>query len=523
MAQNTWLHFTDLAAAKQRVSGYTFAALDVVEDNLPVREDVEFVATGEVTDVLGDVYDGVIVLTNKAIYIGHGDSKTGKSYASWVDRSDPTALDRLRDRGKKAVFRTNGVSGQSIAISVDSALQLEQRLAAPPEPEEVRAARKERERAEQEEAQRLAEAAEAQRQRELEAERERVRKLEEQRTAERKEEIAAMPPLRRWIFSHIPIVVGVAAVLVIGLIIGGFSMLRGIQEEQKRQDIAAAEAKAIEDRAAADLRAEEERAATQARQEEQRVAAEAEAAAQYQALVAGCDPDSFEGVIEEELLIAWASCENDNTRAWVAGQRKTPKEVLERLSGDNAIEVKAAVAGNRQSPGKVLRTLGSDPNVQVRAALASNRAAPEAEIKKLLKDPELQVRRALIPSGAQPILRELAQSDPSPRVRNAALKELFGGQICGKNVTLANYIGGTEWEGKLTRDASKPRIYKFSRNCGVSEISSFGGPAGYEWARWKQNGNRVSWNAWNPYRGTISGNTMSGSSRNGPFTLRKGP
>jgi hypothetical protein len=125
MAQRTWLSFTDFATANSKLSGYTYAALNVIEENLPVREQVRFIATAEVTDMFGDVYDGVLVLTDSSIYIGHADNTTNQAYASHTSCNDENALDRLRDRGDKAVYRTNGFSGQSIAISIDSANQLE--------------------------------------------------------------------------------------------------------------------------------------------------------------------------------------------------------------------------------------------------------------------------------------------------------------------------------------------------------------------------------------------------------------
>jgi len=97
MPQRTWLYFNDFQSANVKLYGLTGAALRVVEDNLPVREQVHLVATAEVTDIFGDTYDGVLVLTDAALYIAHADNSTNQAYASWVDRNDQTALDRLRD------------------------------------------------------------------------------------------------------------------------------------------------------------------------------------------------------------------------------------------------------------------------------------------------------------------------------------------------------------------------------------------------------------------------------------------
>jgi len=134
----SWLSFDSLEQAERSVKGYTAEALRVVVENIPVREEIDFVATGAVTDAFGDTFDGVIVLSDAAIYIGYADTSTNQALASWVDRRDLNSLERLRDRGNTAVFRTDGFSTTNLQLAPASAQLLEHALygppAAPPEP-----------------------------------------------------------------------------------------------------------------------------------------------------------------------------------------------------------------------------------------------------------------------------------------------------------------------------------------------------------------------------------------------------
>jgi hypothetical protein len=521
MAQNTWLYFSDVESARLKLSGYTRAALDVVEENIPVREEIEFIATGEVADMFSDVFDGVLVLTDKAIYVGHTDNKTNKAYASWVSRDDPAALDRLRDRGNKAVYRTNGVSAQTVSISGESANRFEQVLAAPPEPDEVRAARKARERAEQEEARLHAEQVAAERQRELEQERENRRQLKEARRLEREKEIDAMPPAKRWVLRNIPIVVGATAVLVLGLIFGSLTIARGIQEERVQQAAAAAEAQANQDRAAAQEAAEEKRKEAQEAADQERVAAEAELDAQYQAALNSCDPDSYEVEPDFDLFAAWANCPSIEARLWTATNADSPIEVLEQLASDDTEEVRVGIASNLNAPESALGELASDASAQVRAAVAGNRRAPESQLRKLVRDPEIQVRRALIFPRSREILRPIAESDPSPRLRKLAMEQMFG-SLCGKNLSLATYVAGTKWQGNLAPGLTEgDRALVFGEDCKVTYLSKPDDRSGSNWGKWQQNGSRITWEPGNKYTATVSGNTMTGRSGNGPFRIRK--
>lgn len=128
----SWSSFDSLEQAERSVRGYTAEALRVVVENIPVREQIEYVATGAVTDAFGDTFEGVLVLTDVAIYIGHADTSLNQAMASWVDRRDAGALDRLRDRGNAAVFRTDGFSTSNLQISPASAQLLEHALYGPP-------------------------------------------------------------------------------------------------------------------------------------------------------------------------------------------------------------------------------------------------------------------------------------------------------------------------------------------------------------------------------------------------------
>ena len=127
----SWQSFDSLAQAERSVRGYTAEALRVVVENMPVREQVDLIATGAVTDAFGDTFEGVVVLSDAAIYIGHADTTMNQAFASWVDRRDASALERLRDRGNLAVFRTDGFSTSNLQLSPASAQLLEHALYGP--------------------------------------------------------------------------------------------------------------------------------------------------------------------------------------------------------------------------------------------------------------------------------------------------------------------------------------------------------------------------------------------------------
>jgi len=138
---SSWQSFDSLEQAERSVRGYTAEALRVVVENMPVREQVDFVATGAITDAIGDTFEGVVVLSDAAIYIGHADTTVNQAFASWVDRRDVSSLERLRDRGNVAVFRTDGFSTSNLQLSPASAQLLEHALygPAPAQPAPARA------------------------------------------------------------------------------------------------------------------------------------------------------------------------------------------------------------------------------------------------------------------------------------------------------------------------------------------------------------------------------------------------
>ena len=83
-------------------------------------------------------------------------------------------------------------------------------------------------------------------------------------------------------------------------------------------------------------------------------------------------------------------------RAAVAGNPKTPPDVLERLSKDQAMPVRRAVAGNPKTPPEVLERLAKDLAWLVRAAVAGNAATTTAHVvTQLLHDPLPEVREAV--------------------------------------------------------------------------------------------------------------------------------
>lgn len=109
-------------------------------------------------------------------------------------------------------------------------------------------------------------------------------------------------------------------------------------------------------------------------------------------------------------------------RARIGARRRTPVGLLERLAGDDEVEVRRSVAGNRAAPTAVLERLAADGDVSVRKAVAGNGAVTDGLLLRLAADRDALVRRRVagVEFAPRAVLDLLAQ-DRQRNVRAAAL------------------------------------------------------------------------------------------------------
>lgn len=122
---------------------------------------------------------------------------------------------------------------------------------------------------------------------------------------------------------------------------------------------------------------------------------------------------------EEDMLAAWASCDEPESRLWVVRSNSTPAGVLATLADDDSEAVRARLTGNQNTPPEVLIEFANDPSLQVRTALAASPFAPREALQVLADDPEPAVRASLAGNSNAPVqvLRQLA-NDEDPQVRS---------------------------------------------------------------------------------------------------------
>lgn len=99
-----------------------------------------------------------------------------------------------------------------------------------------------------------------------------------------------------------------------------------------------------------------------------------------------------------EVLEALSKDKNVRVRARVALNNKTPLETLKELSTDNQRIVRAAVARNERTTSKMLRTLAQDKSVLVRKEVAGNQKTPVGVLK--------QMHNGLTPEAAAIVYKE---------------------------------------------------------------------------------------------------------------------
>ncbi|MBX9947618.1 MAG: hypothetical protein K2Y39_00510 [Candidatus Obscuribacterales bacterium] len=114
-----------------------------------------------------------------------------------------------------------------------------------------------------------------------------------------------------------------------------------------------------------------------------------------------------------------------HVRRVVASNPNTPRQVLERLAGEESAVIRRHVALNPKTPVETLRMLAEDRETDVRLAVAENVHTPQDILCLLSSDQDMDVRYGVAENPHMPeeILVELSQDD-NPYVRCRALKTL---------------------------------------------------------------------------------------------------
>ena len=99
----------------------------------------------------------------------------------------------------------------------------------------------------------------------------------------------------------------------------------------------------------------------------------------------------------------------------IAGNKKTPLALLQRLAGDPDESVRCVVAGNPGASHHILRRLASDQSPGVRHNVAKNQNAPVDVFSRLAEDPSQEVRWevAVNPNCPADVLESLASGGSS--------------------------------------------------------------------------------------------------------------
>jgi hypothetical protein len=143
----------------------------------------------------------------------------------------------------------------------------------------------------------------------------------------------------------------------------------------------------------------------------------------------------------EEVALAWASCESQSARVFVAGLNPMSSQVFSAIVTNPDVRVLGELA---QNPSAIVafEAVFDGASPEVRAGIARSKLPTDQQRLELSQDPEEAVRVAVAESYETPnrLLSKLS-SDSSLRVRDAATKRLLGGTFCGSNVPVDAYLG----------------------------------------------------------------------------------
>ena len=111
------------------------------------------------------------------------------------------------------------------------------------------------------------------------------------------------------------------------------------------------------------------------------------------------------------LLIKLSSDNVAYVRRGVAGNLKTPAEILTKLSNDNVLSVIRTVARNPKAPESLLSELANHSNKSIRKAVAYNYKTPVSTLIQLAEDSESSVRAEIAKNISTPvdILKQLLE------------------------------------------------------------------------------------------------------------------
>mgnify|MGYP000644943033 CR=1 FL=1 len=312
--------------------------------------------------------------------------------------------------------------------------------------------------------------------------REDERKAAETRATElaREERLAQMPPVRRFLIRHWATSLVVASLALLGITLVGIQWWSNEREARIASELAEARDTAVTER--------------QEAERDRLERAQAQADENYEMALTSCRPDQYVGEPDQQLLTAWKECEGVSARLWVASFPESPEDVLQELASDTSPRVREAVAANPNASQATLAALANDPLPEVRLAVINAVVIDDSTMESLAQDED-------------------------PVVQEAAMIAIFG-PLCGENVTLENYLGGTTWEGNLATSKSWSQggdVIRFETDCSVSRPPSTSDQLG----PFVQDGNSVEFNSSNRFRAEISGDVMTGRSSNGPFQLER--
>lgn len=131
------------------------------------------------------------------------------------------------------------------------------------------------------------------------------------------------------------------------------------------------------------------------------------------------------GGLQSLHSLAGAHFDVIHVRRVLAGNPNTPKQILEKLAGDDFPAIRCRTAENPNTPVKILQELAGDQHSDVRLAAAENPSTPQETLAILAADEDTDVRYGVAENPHMPedILVKLCEDD-NPYVRCRALKTL---------------------------------------------------------------------------------------------------
>lgn len=180
-----------------------------------------------------------------------------------------------------------------------------------------------------------------------------------------------------------------------------------------------------------------------------------------------------------EIIIKLSEDEDEDVRGAIATLRTTPVEILRKLSDDNSSYVRASMARSHPVlPIEILEKLSNDKNGTVRAAVAGNIRTPPEILRKLSEDRSWVVYDNAIRNpnydGPRPHLNEKYTKIKKSHLRKIILESLI---LEGKKQEgwIENKIN-QDIEFKNFYDALEEEDINFLKNISINELSWIANP-----------------------------------------------